>query len=811
MTTTDMLRNFPHRRRLEREEALALIACDLAPLMNAAAARRDAAHGNVISYSRKVFIPLTQLCRDVCHYCTFAHPPRPGQRAFMSIDDVLEIARAGEAAGCQEALFTLGDKPELRYRIAREELEQLGHATTLSYLAEAARVVAEKTSLLVHVNPGLMTADDIADLRRVCVSQGIMLESASARLCESGGPHYGSPDKQPEARLETLRLAGERHVPFTSGILIGIGETRAERIDALLAIRDLNDRHGHIQEIIVQNFRPKPGTKMAAATAADLADHLWTIAIARLMFEPAMSIQAPPNLNDGHLADLIAAGINDWGGVSPVTPDHVNPEAPWPHLDRLDAETRACGKHLTQRLAIYPSFAREAETWVDAKLHTSLLRAMDTDGFARGDRWSPGTALPLSANETKFLKQPRSASASGHIVKILARAQAGQRLQEDDIVSLFRARGDDFAAICRAADDIRKSVNGDTVSYIVNRNINYTNICGFKCRFCAFSKGKMSENLRGKPYNLPLPEIADRTREAWARGATEVCMQGGIHPDYTGEHYLSVCRTVKDAIPAVHVHAFSPLEIQQGAHTLGLTIRAFLAELKEAGLGTLPGTAAEILDDEVRAIICPDKIDTAAWLEVMRTAHGLGIRSTATIMFGHVDRYVHWARHLLRIRDLQAETGGFTEFVPLPFVHMEAPIYLKGRSRQGPTTREAILMHAIARLALHPLVPNIQASWVKMGADGLHHCLNSGANDVGGTLMDETISRAAGASHGEEMPPAEMEALIRAQGRTPLRRNTLYRPAARDLPALVPASDVEMKVSHDAVRIVHSPGSILLS
>ncbi|CAM9121938.1 unnamed protein product [Phaeothamnion confervicola] len=762
-------------RRPDAAEAMAMAdRRDTAQLMAAAAQLRDAGHGDLISYSRKVFIPLTHLCRDVCHYCTFAHPPRKGEAAYLSAEQVLEIARAGEAAGCKEALFTLGDKPELRYGAAREALTQMGYASTLDYLEAMAALVLRETSLLPHLNPGLMSAADFARLRKVAPSMGIMLESTSKRLMQKGMAHFGSPDKAPELRLECIRQAGIANVPFTSGILIGIGETRAERIEALLSLRDLNDVYGNIQEIIVQNFRAKPATKMAAAAEPDLDDLLWTIAVARILFGPAMNIQAPPNLSPGVLPQLINAGINDWGGVSPVTPDFVNPEAPWPHLDRLADETASAGKHLLERLTLYPAFVRDPARWLDAGLHTAVLQSRDSEGFARGNGWSPGTETPPPADDLARSKGDGKEGASAIIRALIDKARGGAGLAEAEIITLFQARGADFAAVCAAANDLRAQVSGDVVRYVVNRNINYTNVCYFKCQFCAFSKGKMSENLRGRPYDLGLDEIMRRTSEAWSRGATEVCMQGGIHPEYTGQTYIDICQAVKRAAPDMHIHAFSPLEVWQGAETLGLSLEKFLRLLMDAGLGSLPGTAAEVLDDEVRAIICPDKINTAQWLQVMETAHNLGIRTTSTIMYGHVDGPQNWARHLLRLRELQARTGGFTEFVPLPFVHMEAPIYLKGRARKGPAFREAILMHAVARLALHPHITNIQASWVKMGPKGVAACLQAGANDVGGTLMNETITRAAGAEHGQEMPPQEMEALIKGAARIPQQRSTIY-------------------------------------
>ena len=750
------------------EAAILAEARDLPALMRAAEAIARAGHGRRVSYSRKVFIPLTKLCRDVCHYCSFARPPRNGEAAFLTPGQVIEIARAGAAAGCKEALFTLGDKPELRYRSARAELAALGHETTLSYLEAVARLTLETTGLLPHLNPGVMTAEDLRRLRPVSASMGLMIESASDRLCEKGGPHWGSPDKRPAARLATIRAAGELRIPFTTGLLIGIGETRAERVEALLALRDLHDAHGHIQEIIIQNFRAKPGTRMWAAPEPSLEAHLWTVAVARVLFGPKMPVQAPPNLQPGARAALIRAGIDDWGGVSPVTPDHVNPEAPWPRLDALAAETASAGRVLVERLAVHPDYALNPDRWLDAALKPAVLRLSDAEGLARTDSWCAGAETEPPARETA------RRWASAEIQSVLDRARAGRSLSEAEIVDLFAVRGDDVAAVVAAADALRAEAVGDGVAYVVNRNINYTNVCRYRCNFCAFSKGRTAAALRGRPYDLSHEEIARRVREAWARGATEVCLQGGIHPDYTGQTYLEVLATVKAAAPDIHVHAFSPLEVTHGAETLGLPVAAFLGALKAAGLGSLPGTAAEILDDEVRAVICPDKLTTAEWLEVMRAAHGLGLRTTATIMFGHVDRPRHWARHVRHIRALQEETGGFTEFVPLAFVHMEAPIWLRGQSRPGPTFREAILMHAVARLALHPVVPNIQVSWVKLGPVGAAAALRAGANDLGGVLMNESITRAAGARHGQEMSPAELDDLIQGLGREPRQRTTLY-------------------------------------
>ena len=783
----------------EAAEAAALLpeasASELAPT---AEALTLSGFGTTVTYSRKVFIPLTQLCRDVCHYCTFAKAPRKLDSPYLTPEQVLDIARAGEAADCKEALFTLGDKPEERYTVARKALEAAGATSTLEYLLQMAALVLKETGLLPHLNPGVMTAADFQRLRPVSVSMGLMLESASDRLTQRGGPHFGSPDKVPARRLATLRIAGELRVPMTTGLLIGIGETREERIESLLALREIHAAHGHLQELIIQNFRAKPGTRMARAPEPSLEEQLWTIAVTRLLFGPGMSIQAPPNLQPDGLDALVRAGVNDWGGVSPVTPDHVNPEAPWPHLQELARDTERAGRALVERLALAPAQARQPEVWTDPALTTRVRRLTDSRGFARSDRWYAGSNSELpsvaarwssvaSADsmddsplgegkpqmgpeaERRWVKRGHSGTSA-----ILAAARAGHSLSEEHIVRLFSVAGRDLDEVIAAADELRQESVGQTVTYVVNRNINYTNICLYHCGFCAFSKGRGSSDLRGPAYNLELEEVSRRALEAAAAGATEVCLQGGIHPSFTGDTYLSIVRAVKEAVPWMHVHAFSPLEIKHGASTLGMPLAAYLERLRDAGLGTLPGTAAEILDDEIRAVICPDKLRTDEWLEVVGTAHEVGLRTTATIMFGHVEQPIHWARHLRRLRMLQARTAGITEFVPLGYVHMEAPLWRKGRTRSGPTFREAVLMHAVPRLVLHPVISNIQTSWVKMGAQGAAICLQAGANDLGGTLMNESITRAAGGVHGQELDASRLQALAAGIGRPTRQRTTLY-------------------------------------
>ncbi len=759
----------PHRHSLVRasyaDAHAVLNSTSHADLITQASALTRHVHGARVTYSRNVFIPLTRLCRDVCHYCTFATTPSRLEQPFLTPEQVLEIARRGEDMGCSEALFTLGDRPEARYAAAREALQNLGHETTTGYLASMARLVREETELLPHLNPGILTLEDYAALRPLSVSMGLMLETVADLPV-----HRGSPDKEPAARLQAIADAGRSAVPFTTGLLIGIGETRRDRIDGLLAIRDLHERYGHIQEVIVQNFRPKPGTRLSAMPALSLEEHEWTIAAARLLLPPEMTIQAPPNLHDEKwLGRLLDAGVNDWGGVSPATPDHVNPEAPWPQIESLESATQSAGRDLTERLAIAPSFAMAPSRWLDRSIAPDVLKRIDGRGLPRTDTWTAGSGSDIPHLET-------GKSLSGRTPRIQAaldRARTGQCLREHEIADLFAAENGDLADVFDLADALRRDAVGDAVTYVVNRNINYTNICRYRCGFCGFSKGSTKAE-RGPAYRLDFHDIANRTIEARDRGATEVCLQGGIHPDYDGHTYLDVVRAVKQAVPDMHVHAFSPLEVLHGATTLGLSLPEYLSALQEAGLSSLPGTAAEVLDDEVRAIICPDKLNTREWEEVIEAAHGVGLRSTATIMFGHVDHYDHWARHLLRIRHIQERTGGFTEFVPLPFVHMEAPNARRGQTRRGPTYREALLMHAIARIVLHPLIPNIQVSWVKMGPDGAAAALRAGCNDLGGVLMDESITRSAGGVHGQYFGPEEMAAVAAAAGRKAQVRTTFY-------------------------------------
>lgn len=742
-----------------------LLAMPIEDMTARARELRDHGSGDLVTYSPKVFLPLTELCRDVCHYCTFAKTPKRISAPYLPIEQMVETARAGAQLGCKEALFTLGDRPEDRYAAAREWLADHGYASTVDYLAHAAQVVRDETGLLPHINAGCLTGEELERLRPVAASMGLMLESTAPRLCNKGGPHHGSPDKLPESRLAVLEEAGRQRIPFTTGLLVGIGETRAERLETLQAIAALHRRFGHVQEVIVQNFQPKPGTRMADVAPPMAEEVEWTVAAARLILGPHMSIQAPPNLNPARLEALIQAGINDWGGVSPLTPDFVNPEAPWPEIEALAKVTQGTGKNLAPRLTIYPKYIMDVDRWIAPEMRRHVLELADGAGLARDDNWRAGRSTDV----------PRMAARGEKSVEV---CDIIQRVHDaptaTDIAALFSARDADFRHICEVADDLRAKTTGDAATYVVNRNINYTNICSYRCTFCAFSKGDRKREGNERPYLLDLDEIGRRCGEAWDRGASEVCLQGGIHPSFTGETYLEIVRAVKRATPDMHVHAFSPLEVSHGATTLGMSLGSYLAMLRDEGLGSLPGTAAEILDDRVRRQICPDKLMTSEWMEVMRAAHGAGLRTTATVMFGHVDTHRDWAKHLLRIRQLQAETGGFTEFVPLPFVAHEAPMYRRGQARPGPTLREAILMHAVARIVLHGHIDNVQASWVKLGPEGMKLALQSGANDLGGTLMDESITRAAGAEHGQEMTVSDMETMALLLGRKLVRRTTLY-------------------------------------
>jgi FO synthase len=768
---------------------------DLPPdeLRARARASRDRRSGTRVTYSPKVFIPLTKLCRDRCGYCTFAQPPARLEAPYLTPDEVVAIALAGARAGCHEALFTLGERPEERYPVAQQWLDEHGYASTVDYLRAMCALVLERTGLLPHANAGALYPDELAQLREVAPSQGMMLET----LRDDLDAHRGSPDKTPDRRLATLDAAGRLAIPFTTGILVGIGEDRADRLVALEAIAESHGRWGHVQEVIVQNFLPKPGTAMHQAEPCPLEDHLDAIALARLVLPDDVALQAPPNLADD-FGVLLDAGIDDWGGVSPITADHVNPERPWPALDLLRAVTEARGFALAPRLTVYPTYVAEPERWLAEDLRFPVMDRADAEALGRDD---PGALLPertmanakagtgaevvLAEDESTAwfsgaeVEPPHLVPAShpqvrGPVAEVLQGVRSGQVPGEDELVTLFAARGPEVAAVAQLADELREEVVGDVVTYVQNRNINYTNVCTFKCRFCGFSKGPLSLNLRGTPYLLTLDDIADRSRQAWEQGATEVCLQGGIHPNFDGDYYVDVARAVKAAVPDIHVHGFTALEVTEGARRLDEPLDSYLRRLMDAGLRSLPGTAAEILDDDVRQILCPDKITTDEWLECHRVAHGVGLRSNVTMMFGAVESPRSWARHLLRTRDLQRETGGFTEFVGLPFVHMAAPIYLQRKARRGPTFRETLLIHSVARIAYHGLIDNIQVSWVKVGLDGAAQLLRSGCNDVGGTLIDENISRAAGASHGQEMTGERFAELVESLGRRLEQRTTTY-------------------------------------
>ncbi|MEU5923873.1 bifunctional FO biosynthesis protein CofGH [Streptomyces antimycoticus] len=822
---------------LDTAEAAVLLQArgdDLKDLMASAAKVRDAGleaagRPGVITYSRSVFIPLTRLCRDKCHYCTFATVPgklrRAGHGMFMSPDEVLAIARRGAEMGCKEALITLGDRPEDRWPEARAWLEAEGYDDTIAYVRAMAIRILEETGLLPHLNPGAMTWTDFQRLKPVAPSMGMMLETTAERLwSEPGGPHYGSPDKEPAVRLRVLEDAGRSSVPFTSGLLIGIGETPEERAESLFALRRVSRSYHGIQEVIIQNFRAKPDTAMRGMPDAELDDLVATVAVARHILGPSACIQAPPNLVDAEYEQLIGAGIDDWGGVSPLTPDHVNPERPWPQVDELTERSAAVGFSLRERLAVYPEYIQRGEPWLDPRLlpHVTAL-ADPATGLARED--ATPTGLPWQEPDEAFSASGRTdlhhtidtegrtgdrrkdfdevygdwealreAAAPGMVPSRIdgdlkaALAQAADdptKLTDPEALALFHADGPALDALCRIADDLRRAAVGDDVTYIVTRNINFTNVCYTGCRFCAFAQRRTDADA----YTLSLDQVADRAQQAWDVGAVEVCMQGGIHPDLPGTAYFDIARAVKERVPGMHVHAFSPMEVVNGATRTGMSIREWLTAAREAGLDTIPGTAAEILDDEVRWVLTKGKLPTATWVEVVKTAHELGVRSSSTMMYGHVDQPRHWLAHLRLLAEIQQETGGFTEFVTLPFIHTNAPVYLAGIARPGPTSRDNRAVTAMARILLHPHIPNIQTSWVKLGAEGAAEMLRSGANDLGGTLMEETISRMAGSSYGSYRSVQDLVAIAELTGRPARPRTTTYGPVPEERQAAALASD----------------------
>ncbi|GAB3208817.1 bifunctional FO biosynthesis protein CofGH [Marinactinospora thermotolerans] len=787
----------------------------------------------VVTYSRKVFIPLTRLCRDRCHYCTFATVPGRLPAPYLTPDEVLDIARKGAEMGCKEALFTLGDRPEDRWEQARRWLDEQGYDDTLSYVRAMAILVLEETGLLPHLNPGVLGWSDLQRLKPVAPSMGMMLETTSRRLfTERGGPHYGSPDKDPAVRLRVLEDAGRSNVPFTTGILIGIGETVAERAESIFAMRAVAREYGGIQEVIVQNFRAKPDTAMMHRPDAELAELAATIAVTRLVMGPTARVQAPPNLIGDEYALMLRAGIDDWGGVSPLTPDHVNPERPWPQIEELAAQTARSGFALRERLTIYPEYVLRGEPWLDPRLvpHVTAL-ADPATGLAREDvtvqgrPWqAPEAALGGSGRtdlhvgidaegrtddrrgdfdevygDWSLLRERAELSGAAaprrFDPEVRAALAAAERdpagLDDDQALALLHADGPELEELARLADAVRRDAVGDDVTFVVTRNINFTNVCYTGCRFCAFAQRRTDADA----YTLSVAQVADRAAEAWEAGATEVCMQGGIHPDLPGEAYFDIARAVKERVPRMHVHAFSPMEVVNGAARTDLPVREWLVRAREAGLDSIPGTAAEILDDEVRWVLTKGKLPAAQWVEVISTAHDLGIPTTSTMMYGHVDSPRHWVAHIKLIRSLQQRAverngrPGFTEFVLLPFVHTNAPIYLAGLARTGPTVRENRAVHALARLLLHGHIDNIQCSWVKLAEDTCRLLLAGGVNDVGGTLMEETISRMAGSDNGSFKTISDIRALVEPTGRPLRQRTTLYGEVAPERRAVAEAHD----------------------
>lgn len=826
MTTTSLRRALARARAgksIDREEAVALLAArgeDLTRLCDIAASIRSAGLGDagrpgVVTYSKKVFVPLTRLCRDRCHYCTFATTPGRVEEAYLTPDQVLDIAREGARLGCKEVLFTLGDRPEDRWQAARDWLDARGYEDTLSYLRAMAILVLEQTGLIPHLNPGVMSWTELQKLKPVAGSMGLMLETTARSLwAEPGGCHYGSPDKEPALRLRTIEDASRTSIPFTTGILIGIGERPADRVDSLLELRRIARQYGAVQEVIVQNFRSKPGTAMMATPDADLEEYLAVVAVARVLLGPRMRIQAPPNLTDAEeLRLLLAAGVDDWGGVSPLTPDHVNPERPWPQLERLAELTAEAGFELRERLAVQPEYIRAGSPWADARVlphlealadaatglaadvlpvglpwqetadvvssgRTDLHVAIDQEGRRTGTRGDFDNAFgDWQALAEQLDNEPTGGGARG-VERLDGDVAAALRAAEHDpagltqeqALALAYADGPELDALCLLADQVRRSAVGDLVTYVVNRNINFSNVCYVGCRFCAFAQRATDADA----YRLSLEEVGERVEQAWDVGATEICMQGGIDPELPSTVHLDLAREVKRRRPDIHLHAFSPMEIISGASRMGISVAEWLTEARAAGVDSLPGTAAEILDDEVRWVLTKGKLPAAEWLRVIRTAHELGIRTTATMMYGHVDEPRHWVDHMRTLVHLQRETGGFTEFVPLPFVHQSSPIYLAGIARPGPSRRDNRAVHALARLLMHGQIDNIECSWVKLSPEQCEEMLRGGANDLGGTLMEETISRMAGSTNGSMKTVAGIKELAAAAGRPTRQRTTTY-------------------------------------
>ena len=817
---------------LDLDEATVLLAArgeDLQRLCAVAARVRDAGlvaagRPGVVTYSPKVFIPVTRLCRDRCHYCTFVTTPghleRAGEAPYLSPDEIVAIARDGAALGCTEALFTLGDRPEDRWPEARAWLDEQGYDSTLAYLRAMAVRVLEETGLLPHLNPGVMSWEEMNRLKPVSPSMGMMLETTSRRLFEEKGQaHHGSPDKDPALRIRVLEDAGRLSVPFTTGLLIGIGEDLPERGESIFELRRVARQFGHVQEVIIQNFRAKPDTAMRHVDDLGLEEYLAAIAVSRIVLGPKVRLQAPPNLVDlSECEALLGAGVDDWGGVSPLTPDHVNPERPWPSLERLRSITESAGFELRARLTAHPEYVLAGEPWIDPRVSAHVAALSGDDGLVRsgvrpqGLPWQepdggfahagPGvgrTDLHASVDTegrtadrrsdfdevygswdslTPAVEEGtrRSTTSEGAAALRAAEADPGN-LSDEHALTLMTAEGDLLAEVCRLADDLRRETVGDAVTYVVNRNINFTNVCYVGCRFCAFAQRRSDADA----YSLSLDQVADRAEEAWGLGATEVCMQGGIDPELPGTAYFDLAAAVKQRVPGMHVHAFSPMEIVNGSSRTGLSFEDFLIKARESGLDTIPGTAAEILDDEVRWVLTKGKLPTSTWIEIVSTAHRVGVRSSSTMMYGHVDNPRHWVQHLrvlAGVQDSALEAGveGFTEFVPLPFVHHSAPIYLAGVARPGPTLRDNLAVHAMARIMLHGRIPNIQTSWVKLGTDGTRAMLRAGANDLGGTLMEETISRMAGSEHGSAKTVAELHEIGEGIGRPVVQRTTTYHP-----------------------------------